>query len=82
MELVGHNLEVDGGEIDLVMMDGPVKVAVEVRAVTGEGDPIDAVGAGKRERVRRLAARAGISRVDCVGIGFRSWGVEVHWLPG
>lgn len=79
---LARNVNVDGGEIDLLMADGGQTVAVEVRTVTGEGDPIDAVDTVKRSHVRRLAGKAGVSRVDFVGIGFRHWGVEVHWLPG
>lgn len=80
--MVAHNVEVPGGEIDLVMSDHGRRVAVEVRTVTGSGDPIEAIDQGKRQHVRRLAGRSGVSRVDFVGVGFRPWGVEVHWLPG
>lgn len=70
-----------GGEIDILARDTTRRVVVEVRAVTGDGDPIDAVDPGKRARVRRLAASVGADRVDYLGIGFRAWGVEVHWVP-
>lgn len=81
MELLASNIEVDGGEIDLLMTDGAALVAVEVRAITGDGDPIDAVSAAKRAHVERVAATVGARRSDFVGVGFRTWGVEVHWLP-
>lgn len=79
---LARNVDVDGGEIDLLMADGGQTVAVEVRTVTGEGDPIDAVDIAKRSHVRRLAGKAGVSRVDFLGVALRSWGVEIHWLPG
>jgi len=82
MTPITRNVEVDGGEVDLLMSDNGTKVAVEVRTVTGAGDPIDAVDRGKRSHVGRLAGKAGASRVDYLGIGFRPWGVEVHWVPG
>ncbi len=82
MSPLARNLEVDGGELDLVMSDRGRRVAVEVRSVTRDGDPIDAVDRGKRQHVRKLASGVGISRVDFLGVGFRSWGVEVHWVPG
>lgn len=82
MSPVARNVEVAGGEIDLIMSDHDRRVAVEVRTVSGGGDPIDAIGEEKRRHVRRLAGKAGVSRVDFLGVGFRSWGVEVHWLPG
>ncbi|HEX6300749.1 MAG TPA: YraN family protein [Acidimicrobiia bacterium] len=76
------NVEIDGGELDLLMSDNGTKVAVEVRTVTGAGDPIDAVDLGKRSHVARLAGKVGASRVDYLCIGLRPWGVEVHWVPG
>lgn len=82
LEVLARNVEVDGGEIDLLMSDRSTRVAVEVRSVSGVGDPIDAIDSRKRSHVRRLAGKAGASRVDFIGIAFRPWGVEVHWLPG
>jgi hypothetical protein len=64
------------------MSDHGTKVAIEVRTVTGPGDPIDAIDFGKRRHVGRLASRVGAGRVDYLGIGFRPWGIEVHWVPG
>lgn len=77
-----RNVEVDGGEIDIVARDGRDEVAIEVRTTTSEGDPIDAVDRTKRRHVSKLAGRAGLTRVDFLGVGFRQWGVEVHWVPG
>ena len=77
-----RNVTVAGGEIDLVMSDHGGRVAVEVRTASSPGDPIDAVDAAKRAHVRRIAREVGARRVDLVGIGFRSWGIEVHWVPG
>jgi putative endonuclease len=82
LRLIASNVEVAGGEIDLLMSDETVKVVVEVRSMTGVGDPIDAVDHSKRRHVRHLAGEVGASRVDYVGVGFRPWGVEVHWVPG
>ena len=79
---MARNIDVEGGEIDLVALDGGVTVAVEVRTVTGAGDPIDAIGAGKRRRVQRLARQVRAQRVDFVGIGLSPEGVVFHWVPG
>jgi putative endonuclease len=79
---LGRNVPVAGGEIDLIMSDNGRRVAVEVRSVSTGDDPIDAVDTVKRTHVARIAARAGLSRVDLVGVGFRPWGVEIHWVPG
>ncbi|MGA8040784.1 MAG: YraN family protein [Acidimicrobiia bacterium] len=81
MDLVEHNLAVGKGEIDLLMSDGGAPVVVEVRAITGEGDPIDAIGLDKREQVRRLARHLRPSRVDLVGIGIRPTHIIFHWVP-
>jgi hypothetical protein len=57
-------------------------VVVEVRSITGPGDPIDAVQPGKRRRVRELASRVGAERVDFVGIGIGRDAALIHWVPG
>jgi Holliday junction resolvase-like predicted endonuclease len=76
------NVSVEEGEIDLIARDGHLRVAIEVRTITGPGDPIDAVDSSKRRHVAALARRIGVARVDLVGVGFRQWGIEVHWVPG
>ena len=82
LRVVARNVEVGTGEIDLLVTDGYRRVAVEVRTITGSGDPIDAVDSAKRDRVRRLAAIQGAGRVDLIGVGLRSDHVEIHWVPG
>lgn len=82
LTFVARNVDVDGGEIDLLMSDGGTRVVIEVRAVTTGGDPIDAVGPEKRRLVRRLAGGLGAGRVDYLGVSFQNWGAEVHWVPG
>jgi putative endonuclease len=82
LKVVARNVEVDGGEIDLLAVDRGQKVVVEVRTVTGEGDPIDAVGHSKRKRVRRLAGAIGAARVDFIGVRVGASDVLVHWVPG
>jgi Holliday junction resolvase-like predicted endonuclease len=79
---VARNVDVGRGEIDLIAVDHGQRVVVEVRTVTGEGDPIDAVGHSKRRRVRRLAGSIGAARVDFVGVRLGVDDVLVHWVPG
>jgi hypothetical protein len=55
---------------------------VEVRTVTTDGDPIDAVDQAKRRRVTSLAGAVGGSRVDFVGVRLGAEDVLVHWVPG
>jgi putative endonuclease len=82
LTVLARNVRVDGGEIDLLALDSGARVAVEVRTITGSGDPVDAVGHGKRRRVRRLGSRAGAVRVDFLGVRLGRDDVVVHWVPG
>lgn len=56
--IVRRNLRLPGGEIDLVCRDGDTIVFVEVKArsTARYGSALSAVGAAKRETLRRLAA--------------------------
>ncbi len=80
LRVVATNVAFGDGEIDLLALDGGRRVAVEVRARTGGGDPVDAIDPAKRERAARLARRVG-ARFDVVGIRFDHYGFEVHWVP-
>jgi putative endonuclease len=82
LEIVARNVGVGRGEVDLLAIDRGTRVVVEVRTVTGPGDPIDAVGPAKRRRVTVLAGRIGAGRVDFIGVGLAPAGVVVHWVPG
>ena len=82
LQVISTNLVVDGGEIDILAIDSKTRVVVEVRSVTGDGDPIDAVSPDKRRRVSQLASRVGAGRVDFVGIGIGPDAAVVHWVPG
>jgi Holliday junction resolvase-like predicted endonuclease len=63
-------------------LDQGERVVVEVRTITGDSDPIDAVGPSKRRRVRQLSGASGGSRVDFVGVRVGVDDVVVHWVPG
>lgn len=81
VDVVGANIPVGRGEIDLLAWDGSTRVAVEVRLRQTTGDPIDAIPNAKRARVRQLASRIGADRVDLVGVGVTRQGIDVHWVP-
>lgn len=55
--LVTRNWRSEGGEIDLVMMDGAVLVFVEVKTRIGDrfGSPEESITPAKGERLNRLA---------------------------
>ena len=83
LDILASNVAVGSGELDLLARDGTENVAIEVRTVTStRDDALDAIDAAKRRRVRELAARARVGRVDFVGIRLHPSYVDVHWLPG
>jgi putative endonuclease len=57
-EIVGRNVRMPGGEIDVVARDGDVVVFVEVKARESRrfGSALGAVDARKRRTLRRLAS--------------------------
>ena len=57
--MLDRNWRCRDGEIDLVVLDGPVLAFVEVktRSSTRFGDPAEAVTPAKAARLRRLAIR-------------------------
>ncbi|HJQ84325.1 MAG TPA: YraN family protein [Candidatus Binatia bacterium] len=55
--IVARNYRCRAGEIDLVALDGPVLVFVEVRSRRGEiaGTPLESVDGRKRAQIARVA---------------------------
>ena len=80
LKILQTNLDLEGGEIDVLARDRRDLVAVEVRSRSGGADPIDAVGHTKRARVRRLASSIGATRVDFLGVRITDDGVDFHWV--
>ena len=81
--ILARNVHSGPDEIDLVVLDGGERVAVEVKSTSRESiDPLGAVDGGKLERVRRAAARIdpAISRIDVVGVRADGGTVEIRWL--
>ena len=78
-KILERNFSSPGGEIDLIARDGRYLVFVEVkyRADASRGNPLEAVGPAKQERIRRTEAwylmKKGMTqdvpcRFDVVGI--------------
>lgn len=80
--MLAGNLEVAGGEIDILACDGGTRVVVEVRTIRGDTDPIEAIDEAKRSRVARLGSSIGADRVDLLGVGLTPEALDIHWLPG
>ena len=91
--LLGRNVRIGRGELDLIARRGPVLAFVEVKARRSAacGAPEDAVDARKRRQVARLAelwlaarpwALRGVSdvRFDVVAVDATVWPPEVRHL--
>lgn len=76
-----RNLRVGTGELDLVVRIDNARVAVEVKTVSGNADPLDAFDHAKRHQVSELAMDARCDRIDLIGIRVSEALAEVRWLP-
>ncbi|MEN8234198.1 MAG: YraN family protein [Actinomycetota bacterium] len=80
--VVDRNVRVGRDEIDLLVRDGQVLVAVEVKTGAGrDSRPWENFDDLKRARVRRAAGALGIHRVDLVAVQVHRGGATVRWLP-
>lgn len=82
LKVVARNVEVDGGEVDIVATDGRRRVVVEVRTITGDGEPLYAYGPVKASKVGRLARILRADRVDLVAVRLGREAAEVRWVRG
>jgi putative endonuclease len=90
--IVARNFRCRAGEIDLVALDGPVLVFVEVRSRRGDrlGTPLESVDLRKQAQVARVAeyfcaARGWLdrdARFDVVGIRFDADPPAVEHVTG
>ena len=81
--ILGRNVELGRGEIDLHVRFGATVVAVEVKAaVRSTVDPLEHFDDAKAARVRALARRLEppAYRIDVVAITFDRAGASVRWL--
>ncbi|MGH8911640.1 MAG: YraN family protein [Acidimicrobiia bacterium] len=82
VRVVARNVAVDGGELDLLAVDHGRRLVVEVRTITGNGDPIEAYGPVKEAQVGRLARMIGAERVDLMAIRLKAEAAEIRWVKG
>lgn len=93
-KILGRNWRIRAGELDLIALNGPVLVIVEVKShhkgsKRGPTSPVLAVGPNKQRRIRRLASAwiAGHGhrvafrevRFDVIGITFDYEGGISSW---
>lgn len=80
--VVGRNVVVGRGELDIVAHHGTERVAVEVRTITGDHEPLAAFDHAKAEQVARLASAVGAHRVDVVALRLGVDAAEIRWVRG
>ena len=82
VRVVARNVAIDGGELDILAIDHGRRLVVEVRTITGPGDPIEAYGPVKATQVGRLARMIGAERVDLMAIRLNGEAAEIRWVKG
>lgn len=85
-EIEARNVVLGGGELDLIVRFGGVRVAVEVKSITSDRsdsdhDPLEHFDEGKSRQVFLLASLAKCRRVDLIGVVFGPDGILVRWIP-
>ncbi len=78
--ILGRNVRVGRGEVDLLVRFGTQRVVVEVKTRVG-AEPSEAFSQEKANRVWEAARSLGISRVDLIGVRLTATCAEVRWLP-
>lgn len=84
-----RNLDIGGGEVDIVMTLRGALVCVEVKTVGSTAtalSPIERLTSGKLHQVRSLANQLAAAehrpvRVDFVGVAVGVHGATVEWRP-
>lgn len=80
LEVVARNVSIDDGEVDILALEAGQRVVVEVRSITGSGEPLDAYGQEKAAQVGRLARLLGADRVDLVALRLGEEAAEIRWV--
>lgn len=82
VRVVARNIGVGGGELDILAEDRGTRVAVEVRSITGPGDPLQAFDVAKSNQVGRLGRLVAAQRVDVVAVRLADDAAEIRWVKG
>lgn len=85
--ILGRNVRIGRGEIDLVIRHDGEVIAVEVKTIVETPwsiDPLDHFTTAKAAQVARLgrAHDPPVTRIDAVGVALSERGVAVRWLVG
>ena len=86
--ILGRNVVVDPGEIDILARIDGERTAVEVRSTRSRPDatwpsspPLAAFDPKKAQQVRRIARFSRCSRIDVITVRFHEGGIDLHWVP-
>jgi len=81
--VVARNVEVGGGELDLIVNVDGERVVVEVRTANRDDVAPELVSLAKESQVRRLAGMLDppAFRVDVVTVLVAAAGLRVRWTP-
>ncbi len=82
--MIDRNVYAGGGEIDLIVRDGPTVAAAEVRTTTTGRNNVESVDDAKWEAVQRASASLGyrIGRIDIISVSLDTDGAQIRWLRG
>ncbi len=85
--ILGRNVEIERGEIDIHAIFGRTVVAVEVKTLASDSvmaNPLRSYTKGKADQVHRLARRLRprAHRVDVVAVVLHRSGADVRWVRG
>lgn len=79
-KILGRNIRVGRGEIDLLAEFEGVRTVIEVRSTTGVEPPSLRFDRAKASQVRTLARSLRASRIEVIAIRYTPTGVEIHRL--
>ncbi|NND01865.1 MAG: YraN family protein [Acidimicrobiia bacterium] len=81
--VLARNVEVGGGELDLVVDFAGERVVVEVRTANRQDVAPELVSLAKESQVRRLAAMLDppVFRIDIVTVLIAAAGLRIRWTP-
>ncbi|NHZ71030.1 MAG: YraN family protein [Proteobacteria bacterium] len=82
LTVIARNVFVDGDELDLIVLDGVHRVAVEVKTTSNGDDPMEAIDRVKRYRIRRAVNgyEPSVKRIDTIGVRLTPFGVDIQWV--
>ncbi|MGH8957874.1 MAG: YraN family protein, partial [Acidimicrobiia bacterium] len=86
--ILGRNLVLAPGEIDILTRIDGERTLVEVRSTRSRPDstwlpahPMAAFDYQKAQQVRKVARFSRCPRIDVITVRFHKYGIDLHWVP-